>query len=398
MIFSALFTLAAIIITVFIFIFPSSTTPTGRFGVYDTFAMWVFTYLMIRWTVKRAFGVKMYAPSYFTLLVLSVTTIIGLLSGITKEWKYDINGRVALAFFLVHAAFGWPGIKDLIVRWQTKRDVYDAIEDGVLPNDKEDLIEYMDDGVITQEEGQKILDKKKKEDEAKGDSGDDKDDDKDKDASEPQTGGANSFIKFALKNGNRLFNQFGGDDDGDEEEGGDPEYTMPSEEEVDFIEEAETENEINKMIANNPYINPRTVVDAPLIAGWLLYVIIEPLVGSPTKGPFVNMWNSYVAMFKNLRKPTNLWGYFCQFKWPALIFTLYTIIVKLLTLIPLIWILKMILIIVVVLAVFFYIALPLWENIVSPLLSYLVSSVGNMMKLSALGTGGMMGGLSNSLL
>ena len=76
MIFSALFTLAAIIITVFIFIFPSSTTPTGRFGVYDTFAMWVFTYLMIRWTVKRAFGVKMYAPNVGILHCLFLVLLL----------------------------------------------------------------------------------------------------------------------------------------------------------------------------------------------------------------------------------------------------------------------------------------------------------------------------------
>ena len=92
MIFSALFTLAAIIITVLMFIFPSDTTPTGRFGLYDTFAMWVFTYLMIKWTVKRTTDLDLYAPSYFTLLVIFITTLIGICSGIVLEYKKGIFG------------------------------------------------------------------------------------------------------------------------------------------------------------------------------------------------------------------------------------------------------------------------------------------------------------------
>ena len=393
MIFSALFTLAAIIITVMIFIFPSKTTPTGRFGLYDTFAMWVFTYLMIRWTIKRAFDWDLYAPSYITLFVISITTIIGICSGIELQYKkvlgmelpsgmtYDINGRVALAFFLIHAGFAWPGLRDLIKLIRTRDNVYKSIKNGELPNSKEDLVGYMNDGLITQKQGQKILNEQKKAAAAADDS----------DSS--QKGGTQALIDFALKNGNDIFYQLGGDDKAEKAE-----YTMPGEDEVDLVEEASTKKAINDMIANNPYINARTTVDMPLIAGWLLYVIIQPLLGTPTTGPFVNMWNSYVTMFKNLKKPTNLWGYLCQFKWPALIYTLFTLLVKILTMIPLIWILKTIAIIVLVLAIFFFVVEPVWSKIVYPLLKKLFSSIFSMVNVSFLGTGGMMGGLSNSLL
>ncbi len=393
MIFSALFTLAAIIITVLMFIFPSNTTPTGRFGLYDTFAMWVFTYLMIKWTVKRTTDLDLYAPSYFTLLVIFITTLIGICSGIVLEYKkgifgvnwpnkieYDINARVALAFFLIHAGFAWPGIKDLIRKEEIEDETFESIKDGTLPNDKDDLVEYMKDDVITQEEGQKILDKKKKE-AAANEGGDD-----------AQSGGAISFINYAIRRGRKIFNQKGGDD-ADEEE-----YTMPDEDEVDFIEEASTKKKINDMIANNPYINARTTVDAPLILGWLLYIIIEPLLGTPTAGPFVNMWNSYGTMFSNLKKPTNLWGYFCQFKWLGLIFTIFTLLIKIFTLIPIVWLLKMIIIIVLILAIFFFVIEPVWTKFVYPILKKLFSGVSNMVNVSFLGTGGMMGGLSNSLL
>ena len=378
MIFSALFTLAAIIITILMFIFPSKTTPTGRFGLYDTFAMWVFTYLMIKWSVKRTLGMDLFAPSYLTLIVISITTLIGICSGFTN-WQggYDINGRVALAFFLIHAGFAWPSIKELMKKEETEDERFEDIKNGTLPNDKDDLVKYMQDGVINRRQAQKILDRQKKEAAAGVDAA--------------QSGGAISFINYAIKRGRKIFNQNGGGEDENK-------YIMPDEDVMDSIEEASTKEKINNIIEDNPYINARTTVDVPLIIGWLLYIIIEPLLETPTTGPLVNMANSYGIMFKNLRKPTNLWGFFCQFKWVGLIFTLFTLLIKIFTLIPIIWLIKMIFIIVITLALFFFVFQPVWAGIVYPVLNKLFSGVSNMVNISFLGTGGMMGGLSNSLL